>query len=563
MSNLETGNNPLAGQVAIVTGGGRGIGSSIAQTLSRAGAKIAVAARTRDQLEETVALIQKQGGQAIAFTLDVTDQLAVEQMVSETERQFGSVDLLVNNAGVSGEEALLWEMDAVNWWHVMEVNLRGPFLCAHAVLPGMVSRQRGRIINVSSGVGTIPFALNSGYVVSKAALFRLTDCLAEMTSTHGVSVFAISPGLVRTAMTQDMTRFKDVPDDKWVPVERAGELCVFLATGKADRLSGRYLHVLDDITELVQRTDEILENDLYALRLRKLSYLNMEHQVLQPLAETIKMVVQELYTAIEHKDLQRMGELVTADVFVFGAGADAVSIGRDQFVTDLRSQFERVKDAELRLQSSEIQVGLCASGRSAWFLDRLVIEIAREQEILYSYPIRITGLIVLDQDWQLTAAYWSIPLRSNEYQYSLIQGGKIHAGVALEGQVAPEAQPLAQSLIRAMAQPHFLPEMYATREDAFTIGSTVDEVFLAAEGNNWVQQIVQLPLQFAIRGGIHSVVAPDGCTAWMATHIDLNGGLTMPYRFFFVWLREQDEWKIVVSHDAVSVDPFNPGFDAP
>jgi len=288
-----------------------------------------------------------------------------------------------------------------------------------------------------------------------------------------------------------------------------------------------------------------------------------EDQVLQSLDETIKAVVRELYVALEHKDMQRMGELVVADVFVFGAAADAVSIGRDQFVTDLRSQFERVKDTELRVQSSEIQVGLCDSGRSAWFFDQIVIDIEGDQEIPHSVPIRLTGLLVRDQDWRLAAVYWSIPLHSNEYQYSLLQDGKIHAGVALEDQVAPEAQSLAQSLVKALAQPHSLPELYATREDAFTIGSTVDEVFLAAEGKNWVQQIVLLPLQFAVRGGIHSAVASDGCTAWMATHIDLTSGLTVPYRFFYVWLREQDEWKIVVSHDAVSIDPSNPGFDVP
>jgi ketosteroid isomerase-like protein len=289
----------------------------------------------------------------------------------------------------------------------------------------------------------------------------------------------------------------------------------------------------------------------------------MEHPVLQSPGETIKAVVRELYAAIEHKDLLRLGELLVADVFVFGAAADAVSIGRDQFITDLRSQFERVKDKELRLQSSEIQVGLCDSGRSAWFFDRFVMDIVGDQEIPHRVPIRLTGLLVRDQDWRLAAAFWSIPLRSNEYQYSLLQDGKIHAGVALEDQVAPEAQPLAQSLINAMAQPHSLPELYATRKDTFTIGSTVDEVFRAAEGKNWVQEIVLLPLQFAVQGGIRSAVASDGCTAWMATHIDLTGGLTVPYRFFYVWLREQDEWKIVVSHDAVSIDPFNPGFDAP
>jgi NAD(P)-dependent dehydrogenase (short-subunit alcohol dehydrogenase family) len=269
MENLKTEHNQLTGQVAIVTGGGRGIGRAIAQAFAGAGAKVVVAARTRDQLDETVALIHQQGGQAISFALDVTDQPAIEQMVSETNRQFGPVDLLVNNAAMAGDEAPLWEVNAADWWHVLEVNLKGPFLCARAVLPGMIAQQHGRIINVSSGIGTAPSASYSGYSVSKAALFRLTDCLAEMTGPHGISVFAISPGLVKTDMALGLPYYKDLPDSDWIPAERAAKLCVFLATGKADRLSGRYIHVTDDITEMVQLTDEILENDLYALRIRK------------------------------------------------------------------------------------------------------------------------------------------------------------------------------------------------------------------------------------------------------------------------------------------------------
>jgi len=269
MSTRETENYHLTGQVAIITGGGRGIGRVIAQTLARAGAKVAVAARTRDQLEETVALIKQQGGQTISFPLDVTDQQAIERMVNETTRQFGQVDLLVNNAGIAGDEAPIWEVEAADWWHVLEVNLKGPFLCARAVLPGMIARQSGRIINVSSGIGTGPTASYSGYSVSKAALFRLTDCLAEMTSPHGIHVFAISPGLVKTAMALDLPYYKDLPDSGWVPAERTAELCVFLATGKADRLSGRYVHATDDVTELVKRADEIVEHDLYVLRMRK------------------------------------------------------------------------------------------------------------------------------------------------------------------------------------------------------------------------------------------------------------------------------------------------------
>ncbi len=260
------GNAELADQAAIVTGGGRGIGRAIARALAGAGAKVALAARSRDQLDEAVASIKKDGGHAVAFAMDVTDQQAVERMVREAERALGPIDLLVNNAGILGAEGPIWEGTAEDWWRVLEVNLRGPFLCARAMLPGMIARRRGRIINVASNAGILPSPVFSAYSVSKAALLRLTDCLAEMTKAYGIGVFAISPGLVRTAMTQD--RRNDVATS-WVPIERAGALCVFIASGKADALSGRYLHVLDDIDGLVERADEIGRNDWYALRVRK------------------------------------------------------------------------------------------------------------------------------------------------------------------------------------------------------------------------------------------------------------------------------------------------------
>lgn len=283
----------------------------------------------------------------------------------------------------------------------------------------------------------------------------------------------------------------------------------------------------------------------------------------QSLNKTVKAFVQEIHTAIEHKDTQRISELTVDDVFVLGAAANAVSVGKNQCVENLRSYFEQSKDIEFHVQSSKTRVGLCPSGRSAWFFDQFVIDIEENVEASRNIPIRLTGLLVQDQDWRLAAAYWSIPLRDNEYQYSLLQDGKIPSGVALDYQVAPEAQPLAQSLAESIEQPRTMPELYSTRDDAFTIGSTVDEVFLAADGKDFVQQITGLPLKFAIRGEIRGGVSADGCTAWMATHMDIVGEITMPYRFFYVWLREQDEWKIVVSHDAVSIDPFNSGFDFP
>ena len=129
VSGSEAGGVSLTGQVAIVTGGGRGIGRAIAQALSRAGARVAVAARTQEQLDETVALVQQDGGEALSFALDVTDQAAVERMVEEMERQFGPVDLLVNNAGIHSY-GLIWEESADDWWRVVNVNLHGPYLFA-------------------------------------------------------------------------------------------------------------------------------------------------------------------------------------------------------------------------------------------------------------------------------------------------------------------------------------------------------------------------------------------------------------------------------------------------
>jgi ketosteroid isomerase-like protein len=286
-----------------------------------------------------------------------------------------------------------------------------------------------------------------------------------------------------------------------------------------------------------------------------------ENQVLQSRDETIKAFVRELNIAVEQKDMLHMAELVHADVFVLGAAAEAISIGRNQFMTDLRSQIERINQAQLYLQPPEIQVGLSDSGRSAWFLDRFVVNIVEHQKVPRQIPIRLTGLLTREQEWRLSAAFWSIPLRDNDYQHKSLQNGMITAGVALVEKVAPEAQVLAESIRKVTTESQSMPGMYSTCEDSFTIGSTVDEVFRADEGKNWVQEIVNLPVTFAVRGGIRSAVAPDGQTAWLAAHIDLNAGLTVPYRFFYIWLREHDGWKIVLSHDAVSVDPFNPSIE--
>jgi NAD(P)-dependent dehydrogenase (short-subunit alcohol dehydrogenase family) len=268
----------LAGQVALVTGGGRGIGRAIARELAAAGAAVAVAARSDDQIAEVAGAIQSEGGRSLAVQADVTDRCAVDRMVAATERELGPVDLLINNAGVFGPIGPIWEIDPDEWWQGVASHLRGTMLCSRAVLPGMIERRRGRIINVASrsGAGTQPYT--SGYAVAKAGVLRFTDHLAAETRGKGVSVFAIYPGRVQTAMTDELTESaagrkwlpgeREAREGQWLSADRAARLCAALATGRADVLSGRFFGVYEDLDDLTRRADEIERNDLYTLRLR-------------------------------------------------------------------------------------------------------------------------------------------------------------------------------------------------------------------------------------------------------------------------------------------------------
>jgi len=241
---------------ALVTGGGRGIGESIARMLAGEGYDVAVAGRTRDQVERVAGEI---GGRALV------GDVSKREDVDGWARELGALDVLVCNAGIGGPEDPL--ADPGEWWHTFEVNVLGVFLCCHAFAPGMVERGGGRIVNVASGAAYLP-GPNRGataYGSSKAAVHRFSELLANALRDQNVFVFSISPGLVRTEMTSGFPA-----DAPWTPPECAPNLVRALVSGELDALAGRYLHAEHDPPETLRaRVAEIEAEDLNAIRLKR------------------------------------------------------------------------------------------------------------------------------------------------------------------------------------------------------------------------------------------------------------------------------------------------------
>lgn len=225
--------------VAVVTGGGRGVGAGIARALAGDGWSVVVTARTREQIDAVAA---ETGGRAVV--MDVADDLSV----SEGFAEIGHVDLLVANAGVAEG----------TFRDVFEVNVFGVRRCVEATLGSGVAR----VVVTGSGAAYLPGAKESAYTSSKAAVCRYAETL---NNALDLPVFVFSPGLVQTELTSWM------PDDApWTPPELAPELVRKLATGRYDELAGRYIHAEhDDVDDLLARIGEIRENDLNAIRLRR------------------------------------------------------------------------------------------------------------------------------------------------------------------------------------------------------------------------------------------------------------------------------------------------------
>ena len=230
----------MKNRVAIITGGGRGIGREVAILFASEGAKVAVTARSSDQIAKVVEEISASGGEAIGVTADVSREDDVRRIVDETMEKFGRVDVLVNNAGIL-EPGPVASVDSESWRRVIEVNLFGTFYCTKAVTPILIEQGWGRIINMSSRSGKMGHPSLTAYCASKHGVVGLTKALAEELAPFNITVNAICPGVVETDMVSETV--KEQVGDKIIKPSQIADLALYLASESASSITGEAISI--------------------------------------------------------------------------------------------------------------------------------------------------------------------------------------------------------------------------------------------------------------------------------------------------------------------------------
>jgi len=238
----------LTGKISVVTGSAQGIGQAIAITLAQEGSNVVVADLDADRCEETVARVQQLGRKAMAVSVNVGDWDQVKGMIDRVQKDWERIDNLVNNAGIT-RDGLLLRMKEEDWQSVLQVNLTGTFFCVKAVLPTMSRQRSGRIVNIASIVGAIGNIGQANYAASKAAVIGLTKTVAREYASRNITVNAVAPGFIDTAMTQDLSTETKGALLNQIPLKRLGQpsdiadAVSFLCSEKAGYITGHVLHV--------------------------------------------------------------------------------------------------------------------------------------------------------------------------------------------------------------------------------------------------------------------------------------------------------------------------------
>lgn len=270
----------IKGKVAVVTGASAGVGRELAREFARNGAKVVCAARRKDKLLETVAMVKGEGGEAICVTADVTDRDQVKHLFDETIKTYGQMDLLFNNAGSLKAVGASWEVNIDDWWRDITVDLLGTFICCRTFLPYMVERNAGVVINMDGGGGTTgPFGGGSAYGSSKAAIVRFTESLAKELERAGSEVMAVcvNPGFVNSELSRGSVDtpykarwLKEVVDhlekDDGVPPERCAQTTMKLLKVLAPELNGRAFKNGTDFDRVARELERIKGENLLVLK---------------------------------------------------------------------------------------------------------------------------------------------------------------------------------------------------------------------------------------------------------------------------------------------------------
>ena len=240
----------LKNKTALITGGSRGIGRAIALAFGREGAKVAVCYNTaREKAEEVVSLIKSFGSNAVTYQMAVTDRSAIKSVIGKVHSDLGAVEILVNNAGIAQEKPFATITDE-DWDKMLAVNLKGPFICIQEVIPSMLERNWGRIINTVSIGGQWGGFNQVHYAAAKAGLINLTRSIAKIYSRYGITSNAVSPGLVNTDMAQaelstdaGKEKLKNIPIGRIANPEEIANVVAFLASEEASYVTGQTINV--------------------------------------------------------------------------------------------------------------------------------------------------------------------------------------------------------------------------------------------------------------------------------------------------------------------------------
>ncbi len=239
----------LLGKTAVVTGGSRGIGRAIAIKLAEMGANIVVNYSSAPQkAEEVVALVKQMGRDAVAIQANVSNGEQIQKMMQEVEEKFSTIDILINNAGIT-RDTLLMRMKDEDWDQVMEINLKGTFNCTKAVTRKMMKQRSGKIVNIASVVGVMGNIGQANYAASKAGIIGFTKSVAKELATRGINVNAVAPGFIQTEMTDVLTEevkeglMSNIPMNQLGTPEDVANVVAFLCSDDAKYITGQVLHV--------------------------------------------------------------------------------------------------------------------------------------------------------------------------------------------------------------------------------------------------------------------------------------------------------------------------------